>query len=68
MFRKLDLFLSSGINKKGKDPTQVSLLDKLSSVISNMFMENFEMAALEQTDFRREIWLRIVDDIHHMDI
>jgi hypothetical protein len=43
---KPDLLLSSDIKKMGKDPIQVGL----SSILSNMFMENFEMATLEQTD------------------
>jgi hypothetical protein len=38
----------------------------LSSIISNIFMENFEKTALEQTDLIPKIWFRYVDDIHHM--
>jgi hypothetical protein len=37
----------------------------LCPVISNICMENFEMAALKQSDLRPKIWLRFVN-VHHM--
>jgi hypothetical protein len=35
----------------------------LSSIISNIFMENFEKTALEETDLILKIWLRCVEDM-----
>jgi hypothetical protein len=37
----------------------------LSSIISNIFIENFEKTALEETDLIPKIWLRCIH-VHHM--